>query len=235
MNRGKFYFFIFVAVILGMVTLQLQLQKSLIGRGTVENAAKPSVESLIKSDSPSSLSTEKSPEQKKWDESVTPEFLEQLKQESEQVGLPQQNIQDLEKRLQSWARHLDEKEIDYLSAVVKDRTRNGDERALALDLLGRNQSTQSLNHLKEFVLTEGAVASPSRAHLDEEMILKVQAVEGIAASSSSAEAMSYLSEIEKKSEQSFVKDRAQRSLSSLKGLAPSPESQDNEALKKMIK
>lgn len=234
MNRSKVYFFIFVSVILAMVALQLELHRKMDRRSSrAEPSSAVTVESLIKPVSPKIVVVEKSAERKKLDATVSPEFIEQLKQESGQVGLPQNNVEALENRLQSWARHLDKNEIDYLSAVIKDRMRNGDERALALDLLGRNQSSESLAHLKDFVLSEGGGGS-SRARADEEMIFKVQAVEEIAASSSSAEAISYLSEIQKKTDQSFVKDRAQRSLSSLKGLAPSPESQDNEALKKTI-
>jgi hypothetical protein len=232
MNRGKIYFFIFIATILGMVSLQLKLHQRLYRRTDRVKQTLPTVESLIKVEQAKPVVVEKTLEQKKWDETVSSEFLTQFKQESEQAQRPQKNIEEHENRLQSWARHLDENEIDFLSAVVKDRSRHGDERTLALDLLGRNQSSKSLEYLKDFVLTKGGRSRDVRARIDEELILKVQAVEDIASSSSSVEAISFLNEIQKKTDQSFVKDRAQRSLSSLKGLAPSTESQDNEVLKK---
>lgn len=166
---------------------------------------------------------------------VSPEFMTQFHQESAEIGRPQPDVDQLENRLQSWARHLSDEEIDYLSEVINDQQKNGDERALALDLLGRNQSKTSLAELKDFVLSKNSSALDSRARLDEELIFKVQAVEEIAASSSQAEALSYLNEIQKQSDQSFVKDRVQRSINSLKGLSASPEVQDNEALKKLIK
>lgn len=230
MSRGQIYFFIFMAVILGMVSLQLKLHQHLDHRTDNVKQAAPTVEGLIKVEPPKSVAMEKTLEQKR----VSAEFLRQFKQESDLTERPQKNAEDQENRLQSWARHLDEIEIDYLSDVIKDRSRQGQERALALDLLGRNQSTKSLEHLKDFVLTELANAKNTRAPLDEELILKVQAVEDIASSSSSAQAMNYLNEIQKKTNQSFVKDRAKRSLSSLKGLASPSDPQDNEALKKMI-
>ena len=166
---------------------------------------------------------------------VTPEFIAQFHQESAEIGRPQPDVEKLEIRLQSWARHLSNEEIDYLSEIINNQQKNGDERALALDLLGRNQSKASLAELKDFVLSKDSSGLDSRARSDEELIFKVQAVEEIAASSSQAEALNFLSEIQKQSDQSFVKDRVQRSINSLKGLSAAPESQDNEALKKLIK
>ena len=236
MNRQKIYFIMFIGIILAIVSFDLFITNKLDHKTNRELAQQPqpTVDTFIKSNPLKPVVKAKTLKQKQLEERVTPEFLAQFKEESEQIGRPQKNIEQLENRLQSWARHLDENEIDYLSSVIKDRDRGGDERAMALDLLGRNQSSQSLTNLKEFVLSEGTGAGDARSRLDEELIFKVQAVEEIAASSSPAEAMSHLNEIQNQTEQSFVKDRAQRSLSSLKGLAPSTESQDNSALKKMI-
>jgi hypothetical protein len=166
---------------------------------------------------------------------VSPEFISQFRAEAAEIGRPQADVEQLENRLQSWARHLLLEEIKYLSEVINDLKKNGDERALALDLLGRNQSQASLSELKDFVLSKENSALDSRARRDEELIFKVQAVEEIAASSSQAEALSYLREIQNLTDQSFVKDRVQRSISHLKGLSAAPEIQDNEALKKLIK
>ena len=68
MNRGKIYFFIFTAVILGMVALQLQLHKKLDRHGLSELQPAPTVESMIKVEPPKQLVIQKTPEQKKLDE-----------------------------------------------------------------------------------------------------------------------------------------------------------------------
>lgn len=241
MSRGKLYFFIFIAVILGMVTLQLQLHQRMDHRSNkhaLETERLTSIESFIKTVSPRKSSVELSDEQKNAEATVSKEFLTQFNQESEHVDLvdsaAKNKTDEFERHLQSWARHLEVDEINYLYAVVQDRSRRHQERLLALDLLGRNQSSKSLVHLKNFVLSDDKKSVDSRSRLDEEMIFKVQAVEEIAASTPLSEAIRFLSEIHQKTEQSFVKDRAQRSLNNLKSLESPSNSPDTEVFEKMI-
>ena len=242
-SRTLFYFAVFVAAILVIVSVDLVIHKRFAQKNQIAKAKldQTDVAQMIKVDrqtqqprpvaSPAAIAPTVATDAEK---KVSPEFIGQFREETAQIGKPQSEI-EVETRLQSLARHLTTDEIDYLGEVINDKQKTGDERALAVELLGRNQSKTSLTELKDFVLSKENSGGDSRARHDEEVTLKVIAVEGIAASSSQTEALSYLSEIQKQSDQSFVKDRVQRSINSIKGLSAAPEVQDNEALKKIIK
>lgn len=241
-SRNIFYFTLFVSAILVIVSVDLVIHKRFAQNTQIAKTKldQTDVAQMIKVDRqneqprPVTSRTPSAPApMTEAEKKVSPEFIGQFREETAQIGRTQSEI-EVENRLQSLARHLTTDEIDYLSEVINDKQKNGDERALAVELLGRNQSKTSLAELKDFVLSTENSGGDSRARHDEEVTLKVIAVEGIAASSPQTEALNYLTEIQKQSDQSFVKDRVQRSINSIKGLSAAPEVQDNEALKKII-
>lgn len=159
------------------------------------------------------------------------QFKKEFKFESEQVGQIQSDPELAENRIQSLARQIDSPHIRYLEKVMIDQNANGDERAMALEFLSRNQSPEALAILKDFAKTEGA----SAGHRQEfELALKAQAIEGIGSALDQSAALTYLDEIKKQSGYSFIKDRAARVEYSIRNNSTSVEEQDNEALKKIV-
>jgi len=160
------------------------------------------------------------------------QFKSEFKYEVAQVGKTTQDAGAVENRLQSIARQLEPEHIQYLSQVLIDHDGAGDEQAMAVELLSRNQTPQAEALLKDFVIADLNAQEPR--HLEQKVIFKAQAIEGIAGMEDKISARKHLDEIIQKSLHSFLIDRAQRAKAQLDGQLRSLESQDNEALKKLI-
>lgn len=170
------------------------------------------------------------------DETSLQQFKTEFHHEVLQVGKTTDEPNAVENRMQSIARQMEPEHIQYLEQVLLDRKQGGDERAMAVELLSRNQSEQAENILKNFILQDqGAVVNnKGQRQQEQEIIFKAQAIEGIAGREDKSLARKHLDEIANKSSQSFLVDRAKRAKAQIDGQLRSLDSQDNEALKKLI-
>lgn len=152
---------------------------------------------------------------------------------TEEVSRLQENPEEAENKMQSLAAQLSPKDIKKLSDVMQDSKLNGDQRAMAVEILSRHQSVESLKQLENFIQqpSENGVWNRNREF---ESVLRAQAIEGIASYPQKDLALSSLMVLDPKINESFLKDRIKRSVAGLKNQAPAAENQDDEALKKLI-
>lgn len=243
MKRARVYTIIFIAVMIGVVSFDLFLHGKLheeLSKSSAKikaKALKAEVAETQKLDQPEPVAV-------KIESSVLPgfegiyiseEFKQELTMELDEVGRPQSNLEEIENRLSSFARHLEPNEISYLSLVIQHSETTGDLRALALDLLGRNQSSAALKGLKDFAVQtdRGFNPQPTQARRELEA-MQAMAIENIASARTSLEALNYLQEIKNSTSNSFLKDRTERSILAFKGQVPTTESQDQKALEDIL-
>ena len=166
-------------------------------------------------------------------ESDLQNFETQFKLESQNISQLQSEPQKTEERLQGLANKMTQEQMQKLTQLISDQSKDGDERAMAIEMLSRRKDSESLKALEDFVAQSGDAGAWSRSH-EFESVLRAQAIEGIAAYPEQKEALSALNKLSKKVNESFLRDRILRSQAGLKGLAPSIENQDNEALRKLV-
>ncbi len=160
-------------------------------------------------------------------------FETQFKLESQNISQLQSEPQKTEERLQVLANKMTQEQMQKLTQLISDQSKDGDERAMAIEMLSRRKDSESLKALEDFVAQSGDAGAWSRSH-EFESVLRAQAIEGIATYPEQKEALSALNKLSKKVNESFLRDRILRSQAGLKGLAPSIENQDNEALRKLV-
>jgi len=113
----------------------------------------------------------------------------------------------LENRLQSLARQMENEHKFYLKSVLNNQEASNDQRAMAIELLTRNQTLQSADILKTYTTNESGIRG---AAIEQELIFKARAIEGLAAYQDRNQALSYLNEVSKKTNYKFLKERASR-------------------------
>lgn len=101
-----------------------------------------------------------------------------LRQESELVGQIDPDPHQTTLRLKRKAAHLSAPDIRILKTAALDKTRPGDERFLAVYILGFSASGTALEALKEIGQTRIADTANDREYSDE-FILRAQAVESL--------------------------------------------------------
>lgn len=160
------------------------------------------------------------------------QFKSEFKHEVAQIGQVQVDTEAVENRLQAIARQMEPEHRDYLKMILNNDKSNGDERAMAIELLTRNQTPEAAEMLKNYSISD----SPNgNLKSDEDIVFKAQAIEGLAGYQDRNLAISYLNEISQKTNYSFLQDRVRRAQSALKNEGPTIETQDLEALKKIVK
>ncbi len=160
-------------------------------------------------------------------------FETKFVQVTQAVSQLQENPEVAEQKMQALAGELSSRDIKKLSEVMQDAKSNGDQRAMAVELLSRHQSIDSLKQLENFIQQPLAGGAWNR-NREFESVLRAQAIEGIASYPQKDLALSSLMGLDPKLNESFLKDRIKRSMAGLKNQAPAAEKQDDNALKKLI-
>ena len=106
----------------------------------------------------------------------TPDINGWLRQESLLVGQIDPDPRETTVRLKRKAAHLSSQDIRILKSAALDRTRSGDERFLAVFIIGFSSTGAALEALKEIGQTRIAETANDREYSDE-FILRAQAVE----------------------------------------------------------
>lgn len=154
---------------------------------------------------------------------------------SEQIGQIQENPQVIEESLDQFSSTLSAQDILELKKIISS-SQTQDERFLSTELLVRNRSIEAKQVLKEIALSpESSSEKQNAITKSEENALRLRAVEGLLKSDDPHVAKNLLEEVQRKSNNSIIQDRSQRALLSLKGIAKSPEEQDQEALRELLR
>ncbi len=162
-------------------------------------------------------------------------FDSQFVAEAQKMSQLQENSKAVDEKIDSLAKAMNSYEMKKLSVMIESKSADGDQRAMAVELLARSKSEEAMQILNDFVLTHetGAVQTWNR-NREFESVLRAQAIEGIAAYPKKDVALSYLSSLANKVDESFLKDRIARSEENLKGHAPTSQQQDDAALKQLV-
>ena len=156
-------------------------------------------------------------------------FETQFTEVTQEVSRLQENPEAAENKMQTLAAQY----IKKLADVMQDSKNNGDQRAMAVEILSRHQSIESLKKLEDFIQQPSESGAWNR-NREFESVLRAQAIEGIASYPQKDLALSSLRALDPKLNESFLKDRIQRSMAGLKNQAPAAEKQDDEALRKLV-
>ncbi len=138
------------------------------------------------------------------------QFETDFKNEVVQIDQIQNDPEVIENRLQSLARQMELSDRLYLKSILNNHKSTDGDRAMAIELLARNQTAESAEILKNFTTAE--------YQNEHELIFKAQAIEGLAGFQDQNTALNYLNEISQKSKNQFLKDHAQKAENSLKNL-----------------
>lgn len=162
-------------------------------------------------------------------------FVQKFKKESLQLAKIQNNPELVQNRMKALADSMTAQDVQALFEVISNDKNNGDQRALAVELLSLKNDTASLMALQNFVANNVTVNGTKWDRKKElETILRAQAVESIAAYPQRDIALSTLSFLQQKVDEKFLNDRIGRATASLTENAPSLKQQDDDALKKLL-
>lgn len=173
------------------------------------------------------------PDKTAYAESPTAKISEEIIQEAVKVGQIDRNPEATEHRLNQIAKNLRSDEIKSLAEVAKTPSNNGDLRAIAVDLLARNESEDALEPLEEIIFSHWEESRDVRLN-ELERVLRARAVEGLQINSS-LDANAVLAKGSEHLEDEFLRDRSRRALLHRQGKVPKAEDQDQAALEKFLK
>jgi hypothetical protein len=168
---------------------------------------------------------------------IPPEvFVKKFKSEALQIGKIQNKPEEAEKRLRQLATEMRPQDVEGMYEIISDENANGDQRALAVELLSMKNDTNSLIALQNFVANKKTINGTKWDVKKElETVLRAQAVESIATYPQKEIALSTLNYLQSKVDDKFLSERIGRATSGiLTGNNKSSQQQDDEALKKLV-
>jgi hypothetical protein len=162
-------------------------------------------------------------------------FIAKFKAESLQMAQLQNDPEEVQTRLKLLAQEMTSQDVDGLYEIISDDKKDGDQRALAIELLSLRNDTASLLALQNFVGNNKNINGTKWDRKRElETVLRAQAVESIATFPQKDIAISTLGFLQNKVDEKFLSDRIGRAAASLNNGAPTLQQQDDAALKKLL-
>jgi hypothetical protein len=162
-------------------------------------------------------------------------FDAQFKSASQEMARLQADPSTIETKLDQMAESLSDENVLSLQKIVSNSERPGDDRALAVELLSRKKTPESLLVLETFVKNHQTTTKSNWSRPQEfDSVITAQAIEGIASYPEKDKALTALHTLSRTVKETFLLDRIARSKESINGHAPSPDQQDDAALKKLI-
>lgn len=146
------------------------------------------------------------------------------------------NTEDLNSKINTFAHKLNQEDINKLSEIINDSHAEGDQRSMAIELLSTTNNNSALTYLTKFVAEyrDSTATEWDRAQ-EFEVVLRAQAIEGIAAFADESQAIQQLAFLQKHTNNTFLRDRILRSLNALSGSAPTARDQDLAALALLLR
>ncbi len=165
----------------------------------------------------------------------TETFIKKFKSEVGEVARLQNNPEATQQRMNQLAAQMTQQDVSALADIISDAEQNGDERALAVELLSLKNDSASLVALQNFVATSNKVDGITVQRKKEfETVLRAQAVESIAAYPQKEIALSTLSFLQTKVDNRFISERIGRASSGLLYGTENLKQQEDDALKKLV-
>lgn|GEM_PF-5487069 len=162
-------------------------------------------------------------------------FKKQFQAESAQIAKIQNDPAMVQNRMKKLAEVMTSHDVQALYDIISDDKINGDQRTLAVELLSIKNNTASLMALQNFVANNKNVNGTMWDRKKElETVLRAQAIESIAAYPHKDIAISTLSYLQNKVDESFLLDRLSRATANLNNEVPTLQQQDEAALKKLV-
>ncbi len=163
-------------------------------------------------------------------------FVEKFKKESLEISKIQNNPEEAQKRLKELAKEMAPADVQNLYDIMSDENNDGDQRALAVELLSLKNDTSSLLALQNFVANSTNVNGSKWDRKKElETVLRAQAIESIAAYPQKDIAASTLNFLQERVDEKFLSDRIGRAAAGLQKKDKfTIEQQDDEALEELI-
>lgn len=163
-------------------------------------------------------------------------FEEKFIGEAQKISSLQSSPEVVDKKLDELAKVMTNAEIQKLLLLMTRADQDGDQRAMAVELLSRNKTPEALQALQDFVVNHQTNESTGWNRQREfESVLRAQAIEGIASYPRKELALSSLNSLSEHVSESFLRDRIARSGEYLRNGKVDPiEKQDENALKKLV-
>ncbi|MEQ1722392.1 MAG: hypothetical protein ABL930_04400 [Pseudobdellovibrio sp.] len=166
---------------------------------------------------------------------IKKKFVAKFKAESLQMAQLQNDPEEVQSRLKLLAKEMSTQDVDGMFEIISDDKKDGDQRALAIELLSLRNDTASLLALQNFVGNSKNINGTKWDRKRElETVLRAQAVESIATFPQKEIAISTLSFLQNKVDEKFLSDRIGRAAASLNNGTPTLQQQDDAALKKLL-
>lgn len=159
-------------------------------------------------------------------------FEQNFQQLSDVVADLETAPSDTDDRIQTLSKNLSDKQMQRLAEVMKDKKAKEDQRTLAVELIARHKTVQSLKKLEDFIVEPGVESKNKKSDL--ESALRAQAIEGIAAYPEKDIALSTLSSLDPQVDESFLKDRISRSMATLKDQVENSEGRPKNSLQNLV-
>lgn len=162
-------------------------------------------------------------------------FENKFAKEVENISRVDNDLTLAESHLDELADSMNSADIDKLGSIAHSPESNGDWRSMAIELLARTQSVQALQALSAFVASyQGRPSANWSRNQEFEMVLRAQAIEGIAAYRDRKSALAYVSNLTEKVDDLFLRDRLIRTRENLLDRAPTTVQQDQKALQLLL-
>jgi len=162
------------------------------------------------------------------------EFRKRFARESEAVGQLDDTPEATEAHLRSWAQSLAVAELRDLQQKALNAEASGDERFLAVQMLGWSGKAEALPLLEEVALAPVPNSPESRTQ-SAEVALRALAIESAGQVGSVEQRLSSLNRVANQVSNSFLSDRSQRAMAHLTHPEiAEPATQDQQALTKLL-
>jgi hypothetical protein len=156
-----------------------------------------------------------------------------VKEEFERVGSLDEDPEASARRMDVLAERLKTPERKELRRMALDPFSDGDERAVAVELLARSSSEEAVPLLESIASDPPPKLQDSRQSSFEQ-VLRARAIEGLGEHPSPS-AVASLRRVAGRTEDAFLLDRTRRALAAREAHVPAPEKQDEDALRRLLR
>lgn len=157
---------------------------------------------------------------------VTSNMEKLIEKEAETMSQLNDHPEEVQKRLRDLAEKVQDSDISVLQKTALNTNVDGDQRFLSVYILGESSLQKAQESLEHIAITPIPKMGETRLTMQEEVI-RAQAVESLRQPES-------LKRVLSRADNSFITDRAQRTLLYRESKVSSPEKQDQDALNQLL-
>lgn len=214
----RLYGFAFIALLSAVLLVEYDLSKRI--------SLRPDQTSVTRNVAASDNSTDAAADE--IDDDKTSFFESASLNEAQKLSQQNTDTQAVDQKMNQIAHDLTPLEIRKVAIIARSKQESEVRRSLAIELLSRSKTPDAMQMLKDFIVSRqtntGSVANNARQF---ESVLRVQAIEGIAAYPRKEVALSYLDSLNGQVDERFLKDRIARSEQGLRGATQNKQQKSN--------